>query len=170
MSHFDRVLPIHTSIWHNYRITPSCFTATGYVSSFFVAQFCANPKQRLWLQFVLLCVVTSNRILAVENCQTSTPVTNLIRIQDSHHIKATIKIVIKLYKGLFYFIIMKYKWKRHITSTIKQYSDLGTVIFAVVSIALLFAYRYVENQELNKWDEHDLKMIIINSFWYLDMQ
>lgn len=55
---------------------------------------------------------------------------------------------------------MKYKWKSHLTSTllfatiitaiiaiIKQYTTLGAIIFAVVSVVLLGAYRYVENQE-----------------------
>jgi len=58
---------------------------------------------------------------------------------------------------------MKYRYKRHITNTllyaaiitalmaiIKQYSDLGVVIFAVVSIALLATDRYVENKHLQE--------------------
>jgi len=31
---------------------------------------------------------------------------------------------------------------------IKQYTDIGTVIFAVVSVALLGANRYIENKHL----------------------
>lgn len=55
---------------------------------------------------------------------------------------------------------IKHKWKSHFTSTllfatiitaiiaiILQYTKLGAVIFAVVSVALLGAYRHVENQE-----------------------
>ncbi|MCX6818496.1 MAG: hypothetical protein NT129_00670 [Candidatus Aenigmarchaeota archaeon] len=58
---------------------------------------------------------------------------------------------------------MKYKWKRHITNTllyaviitalmaiIKQYTTLGTIIFAVVSVVLLGADRYVENKHLKE--------------------
>lgn len=58
---------------------------------------------------------------------------------------------------------MKYKLKRHITNTllyaviitaligiILQYTTLGAVIFAVVSIALLFADRYIENKHLQE--------------------
>jgi hypothetical protein len=53
---------------------------------------------------------------------------------------------------------MEYRLKRHITNTllyatiitaliaiIKQYTTLGAVIFAVVSVVLLGADRYVEN-------------------------
>jgi hypothetical protein len=58
---------------------------------------------------------------------------------------------------------MKYKWKRHITNTllyaviitaliaiIKQYTTLGAIIFAVVSVALLFADRYTENKHMQE--------------------
>jgi hypothetical protein len=58
---------------------------------------------------------------------------------------------------------MKYRLKRHITNTllyaviitaliaiIKQYTLLGAIIFAVVSVALLFADRYIENKHLQE--------------------
>ena len=58
---------------------------------------------------------------------------------------------------------MKYKWKRHITNTllhaaiitaliaiIKQYTTLGAIIFAVVSVVLLSADRYIENKNLKE--------------------
>jgi len=58
---------------------------------------------------------------------------------------------------------MDYRYKRHITNTllyaviitallaiIKQYSELGAVIFGVISIALLAADRYVENKHLKE--------------------
>ncbi len=58
---------------------------------------------------------------------------------------------------------MKYRLKRHITNTllyaviitalmaiIKQYTTLGTIVFAVVSVAALFADRYVENKHLEE--------------------
>ena len=58
---------------------------------------------------------------------------------------------------------MKYRLKRHITNTllyvviittlmaiIKQYTILGTIIFAVVSVVILFADRYVENKHLKE--------------------
>jgi hypothetical protein len=58
---------------------------------------------------------------------------------------------------------MKYRLKRHITNTllyvviitalmaiIRQYTILGTIIFAVVSVAALFADRYVENKHLKE--------------------
>jgi len=58
---------------------------------------------------------------------------------------------------------MKYKWKRHITNTllyaviitaliaiIKQYTTLGAIIFAVVSVALLFADRHTENKHMQE--------------------
>jgi hypothetical protein len=58
---------------------------------------------------------------------------------------------------------MKYRLKRHITNTllyvviitalmaiIRQYTILGTIIFAVVSIAALFADRYAENKHLKE--------------------
>jgi len=58
---------------------------------------------------------------------------------------------------------MKYIMKRHITNTllhaaiitalmavILQYTKLGTIIFAVVSVALLSADRYIENKHLKE--------------------
>ena len=58
---------------------------------------------------------------------------------------------------------MKYRLKRHITNTllyaviitaliaiIKQYTLLGAIIFAVVSVALLFADRYIETKHLQE--------------------
>jgi len=55
---------------------------------------------------------------------------------------------------------MKYRMKRHMTNTllwatiitalmaiIRQYTTLGAIIFAVVSVALLVADRSVENKE-----------------------
>jgi len=58
---------------------------------------------------------------------------------------------------------MKYRLKRHITNTllyaviitammaiIKQYTTLGTIIFAIVSVAALVADRYVENKRLKE--------------------
>ena len=58
---------------------------------------------------------------------------------------------------------MKYRMKRHITNTllyaviitalmgiIRQYTTLGTIIFAVVSVAALGADRYVENKHLKE--------------------
>jgi hypothetical protein len=58
---------------------------------------------------------------------------------------------------------MEYRTKRHITNTllyaviitalmaiIRQYTILGTVIFAIVSIAALAADRYVENKHLEE--------------------
>ncbi len=58
---------------------------------------------------------------------------------------------------------MKYKMKRHITNTllhaaiitalvgiILQYTKEGAAIFAVVSVALLAADRYVENKHLQE--------------------
>jgi len=60
---------------------------------------------------------------------------------------------------------MKYRLKRHITNTllyvviitaliviIKQYTILGTIVFAVVSVAALFADRYVEKKHLKEED------------------
>jgi 4-hydroxybenzoate polyprenyltransferase len=65
---------------------------------------------------------------------------------------------------------MKYKWKSHFTSTllfatiitaliaiIKQYTTLGAIIFAVVSVGLLAAYRHVENQENEESDDKKKK-------------
>ena len=56
---------------------------------------------------------------------------------------------------------MKYKTKRHLTNTllyaailtaliaiILQFTRIGAVIFGVVSVALLAADRYVENEHL----------------------
>lgn len=61
---------------------------------------------------------------------------------------------------------MKYRTKRHITNTllyaaiitaliavILQYTKEGAVIFAVVSVALLAADRYIENQHMKKEDK-----------------
>jgi len=58
---------------------------------------------------------------------------------------------------------MNYKQKRHITNTllyatiitalmaiIRQYSTIGMIIFAVVSVALLFADRHIENKHLKE--------------------
>ncbi len=58
---------------------------------------------------------------------------------------------------------MKYRWKRHITNTllhvaiitaligiIRIYTILGAIIFAVVSVALLIADRYVETKYLEE--------------------
>jgi len=58
---------------------------------------------------------------------------------------------------------MKYLLKRHITNTllyaailtalmaiILQYTKLGAVVFAVVSVALLAADRYTENKHLKE--------------------
>ena len=58
---------------------------------------------------------------------------------------------------------MKYRMKRHITHTllyatiitalmaiIKQYTTLGAIIFAVISIILLGADRYIENKHLKE--------------------
>jgi len=58
---------------------------------------------------------------------------------------------------------MKYRLKRHVTNTllyaviitaliaiIKQYTIWGAIIFAIVSIALLIADRYVENKHLQE--------------------
>jgi len=60
---------------------------------------------------------------------------------------------------------MKYRYKRHITNTllhaaiitaliaiIKQYTTLGAIIFAVVSVALLGADRYIENKHIQEKD------------------
>jgi hypothetical protein len=67
---------------------------------------------------------------------------------------------------------MKYRLKRHITNTllyaviitaimaiIKQYTDIGTVIFAVVSVVLLGADRYVENKHLKEEENRATKHI-----------
>jgi hypothetical protein len=58
---------------------------------------------------------------------------------------------------------MKYRMKRHITNTllyaaiitaliaiIREYTMPGAIIFAVVSVALLAADRYVENKHLKE--------------------
>ncbi len=60
---------------------------------------------------------------------------------------------------------MKYRYKRHITNTllyaviitalmaiIRQYTTLGAIIFAVVSIVALAADRMVENKHLKRGD------------------
>jgi hypothetical protein len=58
---------------------------------------------------------------------------------------------------------MKYRYRRHITNTllyaiiitaiiaiIKQYTWLGAIIFAIVSVFALGADRYVENKHLKE--------------------
>ena len=58
---------------------------------------------------------------------------------------------------------MEYRTKRHITNTllyatiitaliaiILQYTKLGAIAFAVVSVALLFADRYTENKHMQE--------------------
>jgi hypothetical protein len=58
---------------------------------------------------------------------------------------------------------MKYRYKRHITNTllyaviitaliaiIKQYTGWGGLIFAIISVALLGADRYIENKHLKE--------------------
>jgi membrane protein implicated in regulation of membrane protease activity len=58
---------------------------------------------------------------------------------------------------------MKYRLKRHITNTllfatiitaliaiILQHTKMGAIIFAIVSVALLVADRYVENKHLKE--------------------
>jgi len=60
---------------------------------------------------------------------------------------------------------MEYRMKRHITNTllyatiltaliaiIRQYTIPGAIIFAVVSVALLAADRYIENKHLENRD------------------
>ena len=61
---------------------------------------------------------------------------------------------------------MKYRYKRHITNTllyaiiitaimgiIKEYSHLGMIIFAIISILLLGADRWVENKYLKELED-----------------
>jgi hypothetical protein len=63
---------------------------------------------------------------------------------------------------------MKYRYKRHVTNTllyaviitaliaiIRQYSKVGAIIFAIVSIAALAADRYVENQHLKEEEQKE---------------
>jgi hypothetical protein len=50
---------------------------------------------------------------------------------------------------------MKYRYKRHITNTllyaiIKEYTRLGAIIFAIVSILALGADRIIENNHLKE--------------------
>jgi hypothetical protein len=58
---------------------------------------------------------------------------------------------------------MKYRLQRHITNTLlyaiiitaimgilRQYTELGTIVFAIVSIAALAADRLVENKHLKE--------------------
>ncbi|MCX6814569.1 MAG: hypothetical protein NTY20_02905 [Candidatus Aenigmarchaeota archaeon] len=58
---------------------------------------------------------------------------------------------------------MEYRLKRHITNTllyaaiitvliaiIREYTILGAIIFAVISVALLAADRYIENKHLQE--------------------
>ncbi len=65
---------------------------------------------------------------------------------------------------------MKYRTKRHITNTllyaviitalmaiIKQYTTLGTIIFAIVSVVALAADRYVENKHLKEEERKKAK-------------
>jgi hypothetical protein len=62
---------------------------------------------------------------------------------------------------------MKYRMKRHITNTvlyaviitaimaiIRQYTTLGMIIFAVVSVAALAADRIVENNHLKEGEKY----------------
>ena len=64
---------------------------------------------------------------------------------------------------------MKYRYKRHITNTllyaiiitaimgiIKEYSHLGLIIFAVVSILTLDADRWVENKYLKELEDNSI--------------
>ena len=64
---------------------------------------------------------------------------------------------------------MRYRWRRHITNTllyvilitaimglIRQYSELGTIIFAIVSVIVLAVDRIVENKHLK--EEEDKKI------------
>jgi hypothetical protein len=61
---------------------------------------------------------------------------------------------------------MKYRYRRHITNTllyviiitaimgiIRQYTVLGMIIFAIVSVIALGADRYVENKHLKEEEE-----------------
>lgn len=64
---------------------------------------------------------------------------------------------------------MKYRYKRHITNTLlyaiiitaimailKEYSHVGMIIFAVVSILALSADRWVENKYLKELEDKDI--------------
>ena len=64
---------------------------------------------------------------------------------------------------------MKYRYKRHVTNTllyaviitaliaiIRQYSKVGAIIFAIVSVAALAADRYVENQHIKEMEEKEI--------------
>ena len=64
---------------------------------------------------------------------------------------------------------MKYRYKRHITNTllnaiiitaimgvIKEYSHLGMIIFAIVSILALSADRWVENKHLKEEEDKSI--------------
>lgn len=61
---------------------------------------------------------------------------------------------------------MRYRWKRHVTNTlfyaiiitaimgiIKEYSQLGMIIFGIVSILALGADRWVENKQLKEVED-----------------
>ena len=61
---------------------------------------------------------------------------------------------------------MKYRYKRHATNTLlyaimikaiigilRQYTELGMIIFAIVSIAALAADRIVENKHLKEFED-----------------
>jgi hypothetical protein len=61
---------------------------------------------------------------------------------------------------------MKYRYKRHATNTLlyaiiitaimgllRQYTELGTIVFAIVSIAVLAADRLVENKHLKELED-----------------
>ena len=64
---------------------------------------------------------------------------------------------------------MKYRYKRHITNTLlyaiiitaimailKEYSQLGVIIFGIVSILALGADRWVENKYLKEEEERSI--------------
>ena len=64
---------------------------------------------------------------------------------------------------------MKYRYKRHITNTllyaiiitaimgiIKEYTHLGMIIFAIVSILALSADRWVENKHLKEEEDKSI--------------
>jgi hypothetical protein len=61
---------------------------------------------------------------------------------------------------------MKYRYRRHITNTllyaiiitaimgiIRQYTELGMIIFAIVSVVALAADRLVENKHLKDFED-----------------
>ena len=61
---------------------------------------------------------------------------------------------------------MKYRYIRHTTNTLlyaiiitaimgilRQYTELGTIVFAIVSIAALAADRFVENKHLKELED-----------------